>query len=67
MEVVMSPQAKLLKETELTRLNSLEKDIGKCVVAWDQRLHPADISEEQLKELQAVEKEMDAVLVAYEC
>jgi hypothetical protein len=63
----MSPQAKLLKDSELAQLNDLEGKIGKCVVAWDQRLHPADISEEQVKELQTLEKELDAVLVAYEC
>ena len=63
----MSPQAKLLNEADLGKVNDLEKKFGKCVVAWDQRLHPADISEKQLKELQTVEKELDAVLVAYEC
>jgi hypothetical protein len=36
-------------------------------VAWDQKLEPAAISEEQIKELQTVEKDWDAVLVAYNC
>lgn len=63
----MSPQAKQLKDPELSQISDLEKKIGKCVVAWDQRLNPADISEQQVKELQTLEKELDAVLVAYEC
>jgi hypothetical protein len=36
-------------------------------VAGDQKLEPAAISEEQVKELQTLEKELDAVLVAYNC
>jgi hypothetical protein len=63
----MSPQAKQLNETDLNKLNDLEKKLGKCVVAWDQKLEPADISEEQVKELQTLEKDLDAVLVAYNC
>ncbi len=63
----MSPQAKQLDEANLSKLNDLEKKLGKCVVAWNQKLDPADISEEQVKELQALEKDLDAVLVAYNC
>ena len=63
----MSPQAKLLKEADLSKLNELEKKLGKCVVAWDQRLDPADISDDQVKDLQTLEKELGAVLVAYNC
>jgi hypothetical protein len=63
----MSPQAKQLDEANLSKLNELEKKLGKCVVAWDQKLEPAAISEEQIKELQTVEKDLDAILVAYNC
>ena len=63
----MSPQVKQLDEANLSKLNDLEKKLGKCVVAWDQELDPADISEDQVKELQSLEKELDAVLVAYNC
>jgi len=63
----MSPQAKKLDDANLSKLTDLEKKLGKCVVAWDQRLDPADISEEQVKMLQTVEKELDAVIVAYNC
>jgi len=63
----MSPQVKKLDDANLNKLNELEKKLGKCVVAWDQRLDPADISEEQVKMLQTVEKELDAVIVAYNC
>ena len=63
----MSPQAKQLDDANLSKLNDLEKNLGKCVVAWDQKLEPADISEEQIKELQTLEKDLDAVLVAYNC
>lgn len=63
----MSPQVKQLDEANLSKLNDLEKKLGKCVVAWDQKLEPADISAEQIKELQTLEKDLDAVLVAYNC
>ena len=63
----MSPQAKKLDDANLNKLNDLEKRLGKCVVAWDQKLEPANISEDQIKELQTLEKELDAVLVAYNC
>lgn len=63
----MNPQAKLLKEADLSKLNELEKKLGKCVIAWDQRLDPADISDDQVKDLQTLEKELGAVLVAYNC
>jgi hypothetical protein len=63
----MSPQAKQLDDANLSKLNNLEKKLGKCVVAWDQKLEPADISEAEVKELQALEKDLDAVLVAYNC
>ncbi len=63
----MSPQAKKLDDAELSKLNDLEKKLGKCVVAWDQKLEPADISDVELKELQNLENQMHAVLVAYNC
>jgi hypothetical protein len=63
----MSPQAKKLDDANIGRLNDLEKKLGKCVVAWDQKLEPADISAEQIKELKTLEKDLDAVLVAYNC
>jgi hypothetical protein len=63
----MSPQAKQLDDANLSKLNDLEKKLGKCVVAWDQKLEPADISEAEVKELQALENDLDAVLVAYNC
>jgi hypothetical protein len=63
----MSPQAKQLDDADLSKLNDLEKKLGKCVVAWEQKLEPAVISEDQIKELQTLEKDLDAVLVAYNC
>jgi hypothetical protein len=63
----MSPQAKKLNDADIEKLKDLEKKLGKCVVAWDQKLDPAVISEAEVKELQALEKEMNAVLVAYNC
>jgi hypothetical protein len=63
----MSPQAKKISDDDLRKLNELEKKLGKCVVAWNQKLEPADISEAELKDLQKLELEMHAVLVAYNC
>jgi len=63
----MSPKAKQLDDGNLRKLHELEKELGTCVVAWDQKLEPADISEENLRQLQTLEEELDAVLVAYNC
>jgi len=63
----MNEQVKTLDEPGLARLQALEGKLGVCVVAWERQTRPASITDHQLNELQAVEKDMGAVLVAYEC
>ena len=51
----------------MDKLQALEKKLGQCVVAWEKAPRAAQLSESQLKELQELEKEMNAILVAYDC
>jgi len=63
----MEPQFKHMDETSIAKIQALEKKIGKGtrVIAFESRPQPAEISGGQLKELQFLEKEIDAALVAY--
>jgi hypothetical protein len=56
-----------LDEGHLTKLRALEQELGACVVAVEKDTRFADLSERQLKRLQAGEKDLDVVLLAYEC
>jgi hypothetical protein len=56
-----------LDDARLTRLRALEQELGACVVAVEKDTRFADLSEQQLKRLQAGEKDLDVVLLAYEC
>ncbi|MBI2852562.1 MAG: hypothetical protein HYX84_05635 [Chloroflexi bacterium] len=59
-----------IKELEpaiLSRLQNLEKQLGCCIVAVEPRFPVARLTQEQLGELQALEKEMKAILIAYAC
>ena len=61
----MNLRAKQLDDSNLTKLQSLEKKLGGVIVAWEHEIKPASLNEDQVKELQNLEKEIDAVLVAY--
>ena len=63
----MTYSAKKLEKTELEKLQNLEKKLGYCLVAWEKTPKIAHISDEQLNDIKSTEKEMDAVLVAYDC
>jgi hypothetical protein len=54
-----------LDETNLTKLRALETELGSRIVAFEKQYPLANLSEEQLKRLQAAEKELDVVLIAY--
>jgi len=56
-----------LDEARLTKLRALEQELGACVVAVQKDARFADLSERQLKRLQAGEKDLNVVLLAYEC
>jgi hypothetical protein len=63
----MAQQIKKLDDAGLKRLQSLETKLGCCIVALEQQIQPAVLSEQQVRELRVVEKEMGATLVAYAC
>ncbi len=58
---------KKLDKAGLNKIKALESKMGVCIVAVENPPKPASISGEQLKELQSVEKEVGAVLIAYQC
>ena len=56
---------KQLSEGELAKLKSLESDIGKPIVALQKgESKLAKLSENDILRIQALEKEMDAVMLA---
>jgi hypothetical protein len=63
----MTYSAKRLDKTNLDKVQALEKKLDYCIVAWEKTPGVAQLSDSQIQELQAVEKEMKAVLVAYDC
>ncbi len=61
----MAYQIKELDEAGLARLRSLEDKLGSCIVALEEKFKLADLSQEQLKELESAEEELGATLMAY--
>jgi hypothetical protein len=55
-----------LDKGQLTKLQTLEKKMGCCIVALQPEPRPARLSKPQIRSLRAVEKELGVVLVAYE-
>lgn len=51
---------------KLTKLQSVEKEMGYCLVAFEPVHKPADLSDAQLQKLRSLEKDLDAVIVAYD-
>ncbi len=58
---------KKLDKSGMTRLQSLEKELGCCLVAFEPVPKLARISADQLRKLQSAEKELEAVILAYNC
>jgi len=56
---------KKLNKTELAKLQTLEREMGCCLVALEPPPKLASISDVQLKKLQNTEKELDAIILAY--
>ena len=63
--VIVMYQIKHLNEVNLAKLQALERESRYCIVAFEQQPRAANFSEALLERLQNLEKEMDAVLVAY--
>jgi hypothetical protein len=64
-----APRVKLaqLDSGGLAKLQALEDEIGGCVVALEKQARLAQLSKDRLERLQAAEKDLDVVLLAYEC
>ena len=60
-------ETKKLETSELNRLQLAEKEIGCCLVAIQKPPQLAHISATGLKKLQKLEKDLDTIIVAYEC
>jgi len=54
-----------LKKDQINKLQELEKELGKVVIAYEPEPTFARLSEEQLKRVQEVEQELGLILVAY--
>lgn len=60
-------EIKKLDRARLDKLQTLEKEMGCCLVALEPSPKLAAISDAQLKKIQAMEKKLDAVILAYDC
>ncbi len=63
----MTYSFKKLTQDQLARIQELEGKLNCCIIAFDQLPEPATLSAQQLEALGKIEKETDAVLVAYKC
>lgn len=51
---------------QLAKVQQLEREIGRVVVAVEPQTTPAELTQDQLHRLQEVEKEMGLILLAYD-
>ena len=74
----MVQQMKSLDEAGLSKIQAMENMMGCCIVAVEsgstekgtgpgQQYEPAMITEEQVADIQALEYELQSVLIAYKC
>lgn len=56
-----------LDEASLSKLREMERKLGCCIVAIDPPQEPAILSRGDLKKLQNLEEDMNAILLAYAC
>lgn len=64
----MAQQLKIahLDETAVAKLRALEKETGKHIMAFEDGPPFAELSDEHLNQVQALEKELGIVLLVYE-
>lgn len=55
-----------LDQEDLKTIQSLESELGKTIVALDNRLQYARMTPEQMQKLRKAEQKLGVVLVAYE-
>lgn len=62
--VAMNPRVARLNKDDIGKLQALEKELGKVVVAFDPPPAYAELSAEGLRKVQQLEKELGVVLIA---
>ena len=55
-----------LDEAGAERIQQLEQDLGRHIMAFEPGLNIADLSEEQLAHIKALEKELGVTLLVYQ-
>ena len=63
----MADRFKQLTPDALEKLQKMEKKWGHCIIAYEQFPDPAKLNDDELKEVQSLEKDLQAVLVDYAC
>ncbi len=64
MVTVQRKYAKLNKD-DLSKIQTLEKETGTILVAFEKDSPYAELTDEQVKKLQQLEKELGVILLAY--
>lgn len=54
-----------LNKDQITKLQELEKEIGKVIIAYEPATPYARLTEDQLRQIQQVEEQLGIVLVAF--
>ena len=55
-----------LDEAGIKRIHQMEESFGTLIVALEPHVPLAELSDEQVKKLQAVEQDLGVVLIAYQ-
>lgn len=63
----MAVRIKSLAPDGLEKLQKLEKKWGHCIVAYESAPNYADVSSDELKEVQELETDLKSVLIDYQC
>ena len=63
----MADRFKQLTPDALEKLQKLEKKWGHCIIAYEQIPDPAKLTDDELTEVRFLEKDLQAVLVDYQC
>lgn len=64
MSLLQRKYAKLNKD-DLNKLQTLEKETGKIIIAYEQESPYAELSEEQVQKVRRLEQELKVVLLAF--
>jgi len=54
-----------LRKDDLNKIQALEKELGKVLVAYENDSPFAQLSEEQIENIRQLENELDVILVAF--